>query len=255
VDVSEWATVANNLTLSGKALLYPPPPEPGAASVEERALAWLIDVEQDVAWRWASQHYAMVILALEWNNPEWTLAAAFDECGWAGITCDDNRTIIAMDLPSAELKGTIPADIALLTDLRTLDLYRNFLSGTAPWEPMLRYMTNMAALSLDDNGLSGPLPSPWPGTWLVLTTFWAEWNHFNGTISPSYAHCPSLDDFDVSANKLTGTLPSELGKISSFKSFVVFENKIGLTAHRDRRMDTAGQLSSRGQWVHGDYSH
>lgn len=43
-----------------------------------------------------------------------------DECGWAGITCDNNnRTIMAMDLPSAELKGTISAYIEKLTDLRT----------------------------------------------------------------------------------------------------------------------------------------
>jgi hypothetical protein len=234
VDKSEWVSIVNSATLSGQVLTYPPPKI--NASVEERALAWLMDVDNDqVPMRRAVQHYAFVVLALAWNytnnNAEWQLEAGFDECELNGITCDnidedDDGTCIAMELPSAMLKGSIPADIGLLTNLRELDLSRNFLSGTVPWEPMMRSMSHLEVLDLSDSYFTGPIPVPRNDSWPALKTFWLQWNSFNGTISSGFAHWPSLEDFDVSQNKIGGTLRSELGQMFTLRTFAVYSNKI-----------------------------
>jgi hypothetical protein len=226
VDVMEWVSIVNNVTLSGQILAYPPPEQD--ATVEEQALAWLIDVESDmVPYRLAAQHYAMVVLALDWNYTEWNLTAGFfEECQRTGVECDLNDSVIEIDLKGLGLSGTIPPDIALLTNMERLVLNKNNLTGTVPWVPMMTYMTKIEYLDVDYNLLTGPLPSPWNGTWPVLGIFWAAWNQFSGTISPGFSHWPALKDLYIKDNKLTGTIPSELGDLSTLYWFSVGENFI-----------------------------
>ena len=58
------------------------------------------------------------------------------------------------------MSDTIPAELDGLTDLNSLDLSDNLLSGTIPAE--LGDLTNLSSLSLGGNQLTGKYPLKWP---------------------------------------------------------------------------------------------
>jgi hypothetical protein len=51
------------------------------------------------------------------------------ECGWSGIDCDDGR-VVQLNLSDSNLTGTVPRNLALLTDLEVLKLDKNQLKGS-----------------------------------------------------------------------------------------------------------------------------
>ena len=53
---------------------------------------------------------------------------------WWGVTTDTAGNVVALDLPSNELTGTIPAEIAGLENLQALSLHDNELTGPIPPE-------------------------------------------------------------------------------------------------------------------------
>lgn len=223
VQPSEWVEIANAVSLSGSNLTYPGSQQ---ASTGEQAVAWLIEQSDDVIERRAVQRFAFVVLAISWGNPDWNITADFDECRLKGVTCDADDLCIEMDLTGAAMVGTIPPEIALLTDMRKLVLWDNSLTGTVPWEPILERMVKMEFLDLDKNEFTGLLPSPEPGTWPLMKIFWVSKNLFTGTISSGFANWPNLQDLYIRDNLLTGTIPSELGSLSSMNWFAVDENDL-----------------------------
>ena len=62
-----------------------------------------------------------------------------------------------LELPSSQLRGSIPAELGLLANLEELILSSNDLSGTIP--SSLGQLTNLEWLYLDGNDLSGSIPS------------------------------------------------------------------------------------------------
>ena len=52
-------------------------------------------------------------------------------------------------MADAELTGTIPTEVGLLTNLQRLWLYRNDLTGSVPSE--LENLTNLELLKLEEN--------------------------------------------------------------------------------------------------------
>ena len=50
-------------------------------------------------------------------------------CSWTGITCNGSNISISLSLVSISLKGSIPTEIGLLTNLQYLYLHNNCLSS------------------------------------------------------------------------------------------------------------------------------
>ncbi|NP_001169585.1 Probable LRR receptor-like serine/threonine-protein kinase At4g37250 [Zea mays] len=151
-------------------------------------------------------------------------------CAWNGVVCSPDSRVVSVVLPNAQLVGPVARELALIENLRHLDLSGNALTGTIP--PDLLRAPELRVLSLAGNGITGGLPEqvgqlrslralnlagnalsgavPQNLTLLPnLTAVSLANNFFSGTLPRG--GFPALQVLDVSANLLNGTLPSDFG--------------------------------------------
>ncbi|XP_022892353.1 probable LRR receptor-like serine/threonine-protein kinase At1g07650 isoform X1 [Olea europaea var. sylvestris] len=162
------------------------------------------------------------------NDMPWYNNSVICNCSFLGGVCHvENRFLRGQDLA-----GVLPPSLSKLPYIKTIDLSRNYLSGTIPkeWES-----TNLEYVSLIVNRLSGPIPK-YLGNITTLVYLSLEGNLFNGTIPTELEKLVNLENIILSDNNLTGELPIELnnlkkltelrlssinftGKLPSFKSW------------------------------------
>jgi Leucine rich repeat len=160
-----------------------------------------------------------------WNNVH-----SIHNNGTTTTTTTTNTTTYVMNwlnLGYNFLTGTIPTQIGLWTRLELLVLTLNgSMNGTLPTE--LGRLSRLGRLSLAENQFSGTLPFAYILPLPNLEWFTVSNNNLMGTI-PSTALIRDDDDDDDDAydwkmiswsmhnNALSGTLPTELGLITSLK--------------------------------------
>lgn len=172
--------------------------------------------------------------SLGWNAP-----SAPSPCLWFGVVCDaSNATVVAVRLPGVGLVGALPAStLGNLRGLRTLSLRSNRLSGPIPADllalPALRSLylqgnrlsgrlpgdlpSSLHHLSLSGNELDGEIPESLDGL-LELRSLRLDGNKFSGAL-PSLSALRRLEVFNVSYNRLNGSIPSSLGSRFPRESF------------------------------------
>ncbi|XP_071717529.1 probable inactive receptor kinase At1g48480 [Rutidosis leptorrhynchoides] len=172
---------------------------------------------------------------LLWTTTEQT------PCNWSGVKCDSavNR-VTALHLPGVSLVGELPVGIfGNLTELRTLSLRFNALSGSIPVD--LASCTGLRNLYLQGNRFTGSFPdiffsslrdlvrlniagnnltgeiSTGFNNFTRLKTLYLENNQFSGSL-PDLQN-PNLEQFNVSFNNLNGSVPKSL-KTKPRESFI-----------------------------------
>jgi hypothetical protein len=150
----------NSITLSGRTLNI------SRRSAEWRAVQWLIKDDLGTAVddkQSLRQRYVLAILWYLQSEPgfgganyeaSWTTKDA--ECEWHEVECDDNGRVTGLLLNDNGMRGQIPHDLGLLTDLTDLNLDDNLLFGTIP--SSLGALTALTSLYLNDNQLVGTMP-------------------------------------------------------------------------------------------------
>lgn len=149
---------------------------------------------------------------------------------WPGVVAGDR--VVELDFGGFGIAGPIPAEIGALTDLRRLDLGLNNLTGPIPAE--IGELTELRELNLSDNYLSGPIPAE-IGALTELREFRSRGNAFTEIpaeiaglekledlwiVEGAIAAIPdeiwsitSLRTLGLSNNRLTGTIPPEIGNL------------------------------------------
>nr|QJR84048.1 CARD1-like protein 3 [Phtheirospermum japonicum] len=144
-----------------------------------------------------------------WTNfpPNWSGA---DPCGdgWDGIICINNR-VVSITLASINLSGQLSSDIALLSELQTLDLSYN-KGMTGPLPAAIGNVGKLSSLILVGCGFSGPIP-PSIGSLQQLRYLSLNSNNFIGEIPPSIGNLENLYWLDLADNRLSGTIPVSNG--------------------------------------------
>ncbi|CAI0438489.1 unnamed protein product [Linum tenue] len=143
-----------------------------------------------------------------WGNttpPNWL---GNDPCGssrrWDGVTCTNSR-VTSLQLSGMGLKGYLPSDIALLPELRTLDLsFNKGLEGPLP--PSIGDLRNLTTLILAGCSFSGSIPAT-VGSLTSLAILSLEYNAFTGQIPPEIGNLTNLSWLDLSYNQLVGNIP------------------------------------------------
>ncbi|WP_353573137.1 LamG-like jellyroll fold domain-containing protein [Candidatus Albibeggiatoa sp. nov. BB20] len=104
------------------------------------------------------QCQSLVALYEKTNGAGWTSNTGWLEnnqpCTWYGVSCNDG-SISALNLSNNNLQGTLPQELAVLTDMGVLSLNANKLQGEMP---DLSPLSNLERLQLGNNGLSGSIP-------------------------------------------------------------------------------------------------
>ncbi|CAH8254920.1 unnamed protein product [Arabidopsis lyrata] len=125
-------------------------------------------------------------------------------CNWAGVKCESNR-VTALRLPGVALSGDIPEGIfGNLTQLRTLSLRLNALSGSLPKD--LSTSSSLRHLYLQGNRFSGEIPEVlFSLTHLVRLNLAS--NSFTGEISSGFTNLRKLKTLFLENNQLSGSIP------------------------------------------------
>ncbi|CAB9505224.1 receptor-like protein kinase precursor [Seminavis robusta] len=148
--------------------------------------------------------------------------SASHECQWAGITCQKMQPakmqVTELRLSWNQLNGPLPWEIAHLSRLTNLQLGDNMLTGALPGSLLSDSLELLESLSLSHNQISGPIPLAWIESIhegiTKLTSLWIASNRLTGTI-PSEIGLLPLKELRLHDNALTGDIPKEVFKQSS----------------------------------------
>nr|XP_048330685.1 probable LRR receptor-like serine/threonine-protein kinase At3g47570 [Ziziphus jujuba var. spinosa] len=134
-----------------------------------------------------------------------------DECNFGGelptSMVNLSLQLQIFSVESNKLSGCIPHDIGNLINLNALNLHRNQLVGTIPTTIGKLYKLQEAGFG--SNELSGEIPSTF-GNLTLLRRLWLEENNFQGSIPSSLGNCQNLELLHLYGNFLNGTIPREV---------------------------------------------
>lgn len=168
-----------------------------------------------------------------WQRDTGWLSYDTDECDWFS----DSFVLQEMDLdgPCTEggehytilalrrngLRGTIPAELELLTELTVIDLSENLLIGTLPSQ--IGGISKLEELKLGQNFLRSTLPSE-IGSLSFLKTLFAWGNQFVSPLPSSIGQLAELRSLGLSSNQLTGSIPISVGLLTNLERLWLYQN-------------------------------
>lgn len=145
-------------------------------------------------------------------------------CNYTGVYCapppDDPRTITVagIDLNHANISGSLPEELGLLTDLALFHLNSNRFYGSIP--DSFRHLRLLYELDISNNQFSGEFPSV--VLYLPSLKFLdIRFNAFHGKV-PSKLFDMQLDALFINNNRFNSSLPENFG--NSPVSVVVLAN-------------------------------
>ncbi|KQK17873.1 probable LRR receptor-like serine/threonine-protein kinase At3g47570 [Brachypodium distachyon] len=124
-----------------------------------------------------------------------------------------SKSLQVLVLSANKISGTIPHEIAKLTNLTILHMGNNQLTGNIPGS--LGNLPYLFVLSLPQNKLSGQILRS-IGNLSQLSELYLQENYLSGPIPVALAQCTKLHTLNLSCNSLDGRLPKELFTISAF---------------------------------------
>jgi hypothetical protein len=134
------------------------------------------------------------------------------------VAFNNNLEVLALQR-NAELTGTIPTEIAVLTSLIQLQLSDCDLDGRLPLEFLL-VMPKLERLIVAYNRLTGTIPGD-----IIFTNYRTINNDNNNDSSSNAILYPPLHGFNIGDNRMTGTLPTTLGLLRNLSYLQLFGNE------------------------------
>jgi hypothetical protein len=233
-----------------------------AKSAQYQALAWIkndtIVMTQGRSTHDLLQRYVLAVLFYATNGGNWGWSGPYlsskDVCSWNkgsenyGVYCrSDGGSVNKLILSDNNLKGTLPWELGLLTNLEIIDLDFNDLEGSFPTDfsqrPSLKSLAiqgnwwtgtiptelgqllSLTYLAMYSNQMTGTIPTEL-GQLLALTSLSIWYMPLSGTIPTELGQLVSLQSLDISGDQLTGTIPTELGQLISLESLNIGYNQL-----------------------------
>lgn len=222
-DILQWAE-----TISDPADLA------NITSPQFRAAAWVADedelqAEQDNGHQ-LLQRYVLAVYYFSTGGDEWEecfrndacvvgfswLTGGRSECLWHGVRCTTDgkvqKLLIGNQAPLGNNQvGTLPSELAELTDITSLVMLRGKVGGTIPTE--FGRFTKMDSIFIQGQLLTGGIPEELIQNCRELQMLAIGDNYLNGTIPTTIAMLPKLLDLQLWGNRFTGTIPTEFGTV------------------------------------------
>nr|XP_048326389.1 MDIS1-interacting receptor like kinase 2-like [Ziziphus jujuba var. spinosa] len=178
-------------------------------------------------------------------------------CKWYGITCNNAGTVtqielfgrdingtlqnfdfssfphlLRLDLRRNNLRGTIPSNIGMISNLQWLDLSSNAFNGSLPLS--LANLTKVFQLDISRNNITGildrrlfPYESSQPKTGLLsLNYLLLQDNQLGGEIPEEIGNLKFLITLVLDGNKFTGPIPPSLGNLSHLHALRLANNQL-----------------------------
>lgn len=223
------------------------------SSPQLRALEWLSsDTRLDTySTQQKLQRFALATFYFSAGGAMWARddgwLSADNECTWFSSSgtppCDQDGLFISLDMYDNNLNGTIPAELALLSNnLITMNLIcevdESTLYGTIPTE--LGLLTQLQFFNVRGNELEGPIPSEF-GNISGLRRLIVRQNMISGSIPSHIGVWTNLRFLELEDNRISGTLPSEVGQLTLMESILLARNQ--LTGDIPSQIGQLGQMT------------
>ncbi|EPS67543.1 hypothetical protein M569_07228, partial [Genlisea aurea] len=135
----------------------------------------------------------------------WSQQPQGDFCQWRGVKACLNGRVMKLVVERLNLSGTIDGvSLNRLDQLRVLSFKQNSLHGPIP---ELSQLHNLKSLFLNENLLSGGIPSTLPLLHRLKVVV-LNGNRISGGIPPSFSDSARLRVFYLQDNRLTGGIPN-----------------------------------------------
>ncbi|KAL4335456.1 hypothetical protein GQ457_07G015050 [Hibiscus cannabinus] len=132
--------------------------------------------------------------------------ASSSVCKWVGVSCGViHERVVALNLTTMSLAGTIPPHLGNLSFLLSLDLSSNHFYGHLPNE--LGHLHRLRVVRFSFNSLNGEIPS-WLGNLYRVKMLMMRSNNFTGTVPRTLVNMSNLKILDLGFNQLFGQIPS-----------------------------------------------
>ncbi|CAN6324855.1 unnamed protein product [Urochloa humidicola] len=173
--------------------------------------------------------------------------ATVDCCSWPyGISCDANSgRVTDLTVFGREISAPIPAAIANLTKLQSINFAYNQLHGTIPGFLGPHVLPDLTFLRLDGNRLSGPIPPTATVFNLLLVG-----NRLTGEIPATFADAV-FGDVELSDNRLTGDASMLFGAKKQLNALFLSRNRFEFDLGRVELPEAMDILEIDGNMVYG----
>jgi len=206
-------------------------------SAQSAALEWLhsdpITMSENRTTETVLERYVLAVLFFSTSGRNWIWPYLFDDptCMWnvwndkdnttTGVYClSDDGTVGWLDLSDNNLRGRLPWEIVLLTNLFYIDFDGNRMSGSIP--SRINELSRLETFWALGNDLTGSLPSIFSPVTLSIDL--GE-NSMNGSFPAGWGEAmPNLQYLSIERNSFTGTLPADLGNIIPLDNFNFYGN-------------------------------
>ncbi|KAG6752301.1 hypothetical protein POTOM_044524 [Populus tomentosa] len=167
-------------------------------------------------------------------------------CTWFHVTCNNDNSVIRVDLGNAALSGQLVPQLGLLKNLQYFEMlscykeekkkaFHGYCStGVVSWEEEFGdYLSILPevlvpktqALELYSNNISGPIPSDL-GNLTTLVSLDLYLNSFTGPIPDTLGKLSKLRFLRLNNNSLTGPIPMSLTNISALQVLDLSNNHL-----------------------------
>lgn len=184
---------------------------------------------------------ALVDLYNNTNGPNWYLFRSLWLKGpvavWQGVKLNTAGRVVELNLPGAELQGSLSESLGNLTSLQKLTIGGNLLTGSLPasfsklinlnyldishnmlqgsFPASITSLTHLTTLNLSENSFSGALPATL-GALINIITLDLSYNRFSGPIPLTLSNLSQIEALVLNNNLLTGSIPSGLNYANMF---------------------------------------
>ena len=238
----------------------------GSGSPEEAAAEFLINddpLQLSPGSEALKQRYAVLTLWYHSNHPwvnETGWLSGDSECLWHGISCNEEGKVVAVDVYENGYVGSVPPDIALLTDLFYIDFDLSVLSGSS-LPSSIGELSNLEVFYMSRCGLSGTIPTSL-SRMTSLVTLTLHTNDLTGMLPDDIGDMTKLTYLTIFGNsQLGGTLPNSIERLTDMRIFSVYNcqfigtipsgisswTEIEKVTFSDNQFD--GPLPDMGQWI------
>ncbi|KAB1221472.1 hypothetical protein CJ030_MR2G028847 [Morella rubra] len=145
-----------------------------------------------------------------WQTPKSSLRPLYNNSLICNCSNPDGGChVVQLFLKGQDLAGALPPSLVKLTYLKTIDLTRNYLTGTIPPEWA---STKLEYLILSANNLTGVLPVALTSL-TKLTELRISSNNFSGRIPNFFQSWKLLQKLEIQASGLEGPIPSSISAL------------------------------------------
>eukprot|EP01084_Bolivina_argentea_P035431 65716_1 len=179
-------------------------------------------------------HFAQSTKYFNWKNNTHWLNDSVSYCKWFGIHCNTNHNVIAMNLSSNNLNGSIPHSITDLSYLQILDfhstknlsqpwLYQDtiFNNTICPSSILNGSLSQLKYIDLGYSYIKGTLPNTINQLSDYMTYLRLDTCRFTGTIPNTIIELTKLNVLKIGRQPLHGTLPFFKYKYPSLTKFAI----------------------------------